>query len=446
MASYHRRNRRLTTSAAIAVCVVCIAPLYGLGSARADTLPDIVRTALGTHPLVSATRSAFKATKFGIDQERAGFLPTVGLSANSGYQRSERDDSNTVTKDLFRNTQRLSLVQMVFDGGATSNRFGSAKATSESARYGLLSAATQIGERAVNAYLSVARDRELVEASAENVGFHRSILDDVSEAAQRGGGAGSRVSQVRTRLLNAQSQRRRLVANLKNSVEDFIEAVGQSPANVTRPELPVADLPGSLEDALTNARRNSFDLRATTERERAAALSADATRGAFLPSVDLELAHERRRNTDGTRGQENDSTALLRLTWDLYTGGRDSAARHRALAERSEARFRIAEVDRRLREELAVALNNLEAAGDQVKLQNDRFGTSVEVRNAYRQQFRLAQRSVLDLLDSSNEQFVAQTDLISTKYDELRFGYEILALSGTLLQHLNVAVQTDKGR
>lgn len=446
MATKPRRVKRRKTTAVIAVCVLGSAPFWGTGSVRADTLAEVVRTALGTHPLVSATRSAFKATQHGIDQERAGFLPTLGLSADSGYQRSDRENNTSITKGLFRNTQRLSLVQLVFDGGATSDRFASAKATSESARYGLLSAATQIGERAVNAYLAVARDRELVKASAENVGFHRAILDDVSEAAQRGGGAGSRVSQVRTRLLNAQSQRRRLEANLKNAIEDYIEAVGQSPANVTRPDLPVADLPGSLGDALVIARKNSFDLRATTERERAASLSADATRGAFLPAVDLELAHERRRNTDGTRGLEEDSTALLRLTWDLYTGGRDSAARKQALAERSEARYRIREVDRRLREELAVALNNYEAAGDQVKLQTERLDTAVQVRQAYRQQFRLAQRSVLDLLDSSNEQFVSQTDLISTKYDQIRFAFEILALSGTLLQHLDVTVETEDSR
>jgi len=392
---------------------------------------------------VSSTRANFNAAKQGILEERAGLLPTLDVSANSGYQRSRRPRNANTSRDLWRNTQRLSVTQLLFDGGETTNRFESAKASAEAARFGLLSAATQIAQRAVNAYLSVARDRELVSASVDNINFHQSILDDVTEAARRGGGAGSRVAQVRTRLLNARSQRRGLEANLRNSVADYVEAVGQAPGDVTRPELPVAALPASFEDALPVATENSFDLRASTEQERAAALSAEATKGVFLPSVDLELAHERRDNTDGSRGLETDYTALVRLTWEIYTGGRDTATRNRALQERNEARFRKDEVDRLLREDLTVALNDYEAALDQVALQEDRLRTAREVRTAYQQQFRLAQRSVLDLLDSSNEQFVAETDLISTRYELLQAAFDILALSGTLLTSLEIDIDPD---
>ena len=428
----------------MAVCAVLAASgVFYRGDARAEDLAESVRTALSTHPLVASSRASFRAAKFGVEEERADFLPTLSFSANSGYQRSHRENSTTVDPDLWRNTQRLELTQMLFDGGETSNQFESSKASAEAARYGLLAAATQIAQRAVNAYLNVSRDRELVDASVQNINFHQGILGDVEEAARTGGGAGSRVAQVRTRLLNAQSQRRRLEANLRNSVADYIEAVGQPPGSVSRPDVPVASVPASLNEAVEIAVGNSFDLQSSAERERAAALSADATKGNFLPSVDLELAHERRDNTDGSRGLESDSTALVRLTWDLYTGGGDTAARRKALEERSEARFRMHEIDRQLREDLAVALNDYEAARDQVELQQERRKTAGEVRTAYQEQFRLAQRSVLDLLDSSNEQFVAETDLISTRYSQLRAAYEVLALSGTLLDNLGVQVDTD---
>lgn len=219
------------------------------GTASAQSLPDVVRTALDTHPLVGATRSTFQAAKHRIDQEKAGFLPTVSLSADGGYQRTHRRNDSSTADDLARHTQRLSVTQLLFDGGETSNRFKSAKASAEAARFGLLAAATQIGQRAVNAYLNVARDRELVQTSTDNINFHRTILADVSEAAERGGGAGSRVAQVRTRLLNARSQRRRLEANLRNSIADFVEAVGAQPGRLERPEVLESLIPNSLDEA-----------------------------------------------------------------------------------------------------------------------------------------------------------------------------------------------------
>lgn len=434
---------RMTAARLVGICAVATIAYAPVSDVRANSLTEIVNTALETHPAVAASRSGFKAAKHGVDEERAGFLPQLSASGDSGYQNSRRASSTNVTRDLYRNTQRLEMTQLLFDAGETGNLVLSAKATAEASRYELLAAATQIGQRAINAYLNVARDRELVQASVENINFHRNILSDVTEAARQGGGAGSRVAQVRTRLLNAQSQRRRLEANLRNSIEDYIEAVGQPPGDVARPAVPAEALPVSLDDALPAARKNSFDLLASTERERAAARSADATRGVFLPSLDLQLAHERRDNTDGTRGLDSESTVLVRLTWDFYTGGRDTASLRQALEERSEARYQIREVDRLLREDLAVALNNYDAAKDQVVLQEERLRTAVEVRNAYQQQFRLAQRTVLDLLDSSNEQFVAETDAISTNYEMLQSSFEVLALSGTLLDSLSVKVDMD---
>ena len=248
---------------------------------------------------------------------------------------------------------------------------------------------------------------------------------------------------MRTRLLNAQSQRRQLEADLRNSVADYIEAVGQAPGDVSRPEVPIAALPVSLDEALPIAMENSFELRASAERERAAALTAESAKGALFPALDLELAHERRENTDGTRGEETDSSALVRFSWDFYAGGRLRATRRRALQERNQAMFRKDEINRLLRQDLAFAVNDYQAAQDRVALQEDRLTTAREVRTAYQQQFRLAQRSTLDLLNSSQEVFIAERDLIATRYEVLQTAFAILAVSGTLLTNLDIDVETE---
>lgn len=414
------------------------------GGAQAQSLSEVVSTALEAHPLVAANKASLKAAEHGIDQERGGLLPSLNLSADTGYQNAERTDSSSVTEDLWRNKQRLSLSQLLYDGSETYSRYEAAQATADAVRYEVRSAALQIAERAVNAYLNAARDRELVDFAVQNINIHQAILADVEEAARTGGGSSVRVTQVRTRLLNAQSQRRRLEGDLRNSIADFVEAVGQVPENLSRPALPSGDLPDSFEAAVEVALGNNPDLLSSRERERAAELTADAARGSYFPTIDVEMAHERRDNTDGTRGVEKDSTVLLRMTWELYAGGADTAARRRALEQQSETLFRTREVDRLLREDLATAFNNYETARDRVALLRERLGTAAEVRDAYSQQFRLGQISILDLVDSSNELFVAQTDLATTEYNLLRAAFDILAADGTLLSTLGVAFDADK--
>jgi len=269
------------------------------------------------------------------------------------------------------------------------------------------------------------------------------MLENVTEAAVQGGGSTSEIAQVRTRLLNARSQRRELEAALRNSIEDYIEAVGQSPGDVEVPELLIREVPLSIDDALPVARENSFDLLASEERERAAGFNSESTLGRFFPTLDLELAGERRDNRDGNRGHETDYTALVRMSWDIYAGGRDAATRRQALEEESQAKFQVREIDRLLRESLATALNDYEAARDRVALQQDRLRTAIQVREAYQEQFRLAQRTLLYLLNSRQEQFEAEIDLIAVRYELLATSYDIFAISGTLLDNLDVDVPTD---
>ena len=52
--------------------------------------------------------------------------------------------------------------------------------------------------------------------------------------------------------------------------------------------------------------------------------------------------------------------------------------------------------------------------------------------SAYKQQFSLGQRTLLDLLDSANEMFVAKSDYVNTRYDRILSMYRVFASMGML--------------
>ncbi len=57
---------------------------------------------------------------------------------------------------------------------------------------------------------------------------------------------------------------------------------------------------------------------------------------------------------------------------------------------------------------------------------------------AYDQQFRIGQRTLLDVLDAENELFNARKDYINADYDHLIAQYRILNATGNLLSSLRV--------
>jgi adhesin transport system outer membrane protein len=63
---------------------------------------------------------------------------------------------------------------------------------------------------------------------------------------------------------------------------------------------------------------------------------------------------------------------------------------------------------------------------------------SRETRDAYREQFDVAQRTLLDVLDAENELFVSRGQLVTSEINEILARYRILALGGQLLASLGV--------
>jgi adhesin transport system outer membrane protein len=439
MRPYGGRAAKLLTSALCSGALALALTAFAGAPAGAQSLQDAVALAIDAHPVVRGSEASFRASERAVEQERGAYLPSVDVTGDTGYQRSDQEDVSESDRDLWRGRYRVSGTQLLFDGLETPNRIDAAKRRADAARFDVEGSANEIARRTVNAYLAVARDRELVELALENVDLHRGILGDVREAAEAGGGSNADVSQVSTRLSFAESQLRRLRGDLANSEADFREAVGQSPADVTRPAPPLAAIPDSLDQAIAVARSNNPERNASIEESRAASEEADAALGNFFPTFDVELAHEGRRGVSGEPDYETDSTALLRMRWNLFNGGADTAARRRAMELDNEARLRTREVDRLIREEMEVGYNNLYVALDQRDILVDRVRTAREVTGAYQEQFRLNQRTVLDLLDSGNELFVARVDLTRVEYEVIRSAYGVLATAGTLLETVGVA-------
>lgn len=413
----------------------------GAQTAVAQSLQDVVALAIDAHPAVRGSEAAFRAAERAVQEERGAFLPALDLTSDTGFQQTDQEDVSDDDEELWRARYRLSGTQLLFDGFSTNNRIDASTQEAEAALFDVRSAANEIANRAIGAYLSVARDRELLTFAQDNVELHRQILGNVEAAAAAGGGSTADVAQVRTRLAFAESQQRRLRGDLRNSEADFREAVGQSPSNLVRPDAPLEAVPNTLETAISLARESNPNRSASIASARAAGFALDETRGAFLPRFDVELAHEGRRGVGGERDFETDNTALLRLSWNLYNGGSDTAARRRARERENEALLQTREIDRLIQEEMEVNYNDLQVARDQLGLLRDRVGNAAEVTEAYQEQFRLGQRTVLDLLDSGNELFVARVDLTRAEYEVIAAAYDVLTTAGTVLSAVGVTAE-----
>jgi len=89
-----------------------------------------------------------------------------------------------------------------------------------------------------------------------------------------------------------------------------------------------------------------------------------------------------------------------------------------------------------------IAYNDSQRLAAQIGLLNQHELSTSKAREAYRQQFDIGQRSLLDLLDTENELYQARRALANAEYDLKLSSVRVLAISGSLLNALKLQTLT----
>lgn len=407
----------------------------------AETLGEAVQLALTNHPDVKIAKNQKSAIEHEWRVAKAGFLPTVDIAAGYGIERTENNTTRNRaarTDNEFRTLNRyessLSATQMLFDGFETSSEICQQKERFNSALYNVMEVEETVALAAVEAYIEVLRNMELVAIAKDNYKTHARYLQQIKQRAEGGRGnmadvrqADGRVALIRANLQSAEGA-------LANAKANYLEVVGKLPESVSLPTPPVEVLPSTVDDAIARAIANNPALGSAQHDIKAAKAAKKTAKASFYPRLDAEFDANRNLNVSGQseKGTDQNYQAMLRMRYNLYRGGADTARVRERTSRVEEARESL-ERDRRLVEEsMYVAWNNLETARTRIQPLSQHVMASDATRKAYSEQFDIGQRSLLDLLDSEIEFYTARSTLVNAKY-ALDFAvYNVLAQSGEL--------------
>ncbi len=412
-----------------------------VGIANADTLQEAVDATVKTNPDVLAATHERQAVSKEVDQAKAGYYPTLDLAVGTGWEMTDNPSTRASGRGevhLNRDEASLNLRQMLFDGFETPNEVDRQEARTNSRAFGVYSAAENTALDAVLAYHNVLRQQKLVELAQTNLEAHQRTHDQIMLRAERGVGRKADMEQSLGRLALAEANLKSEQANLRDAETAYIRVVGMPPSSLSLPDSPISMLPASVDEAIATAIENHPTLRlASYDVESAQAQHATA-KAPFYPDLHFELGTRADHDIDGQEGKDKDITAMLRLRYNLYNGGRDSARREETAFLINQAAEIRNNTHRQVEESVRLSWNAWQTLNAQMPAREQHVQSSEKARDAYQQQFSLGQRTLLDLLDSENEVFRARTALVNTKYDELYAMYRILNSMGMLLQGLNV--------
>ena len=422
---------------------------------NAQSLEQAVATALDSHPDIRQSFARFKAKEEDVNRASAGYFPTIDLTAGYGYEYTDTpgnrrsaingDDGKT---ELARGEFGISIKQILFDGMYTSNDIDRTMFEASAEQWTLIADAEDLALHVSKAYLNFIRTEELIKLSEKNIASHQAIYDQIKERTDSGLGSIADLSQVTGRLARAQSN---LIAARNNNLDarsQFIRLTNTQPENLVLP-VPDADmLPKNKESGLSMATKRHPVIKSARQDIRAARSFKSGVKASYYPTISLELAANADNNIGGedginqfgsdVGGHRNDATAMLRLRYNFYSGGKDIANERSAAYKVSEAQEINVSAHRQVTESFGLAWNAFKMLSLQKEYIKKHVITSKDTQVAYKQQFDIGQRNLLDLLDTENELFQARKDYLDADFNELGAKYRLLNVTGQLLDSLRV--------
>lgn len=412
------------------------------GSAHAQSMHEVVKYTVENNPQIGVVSANRKAVEQELRQARGLYLPQVDVVAGIGPEWTSDQTTRSLGTDhdrLTRTDARIQLTQRVFSGFQTTNEVERQKSRIASAANRVYQNAENIGLDAIGAYLDVIRQRQLYALSKQNVDFHIDILHKLEQRAQSGVGTEADVSQTRARLARSNATLAQTGNDLSDAEAIYTRIVGQFPGNLVMPDMPVASLPQTLDDAVKLAAKNAPAIKAAEADVDVTDAEIGLTEAGFYPNLNVEADAGYNNDANGRDTYGHDARVMLRARWNLFRGGIDRANRQEAVFRMQQARQERQRTMNELSEEARRSWFAYQTSIQRAQQLNQATEDLKVTRTAYQRQYDVGQRSLLDLLDAENELFTTRGQLVSSYINQMIASYRLLASTGTLLQTLQIA-------
>ena len=398
-----------------------------------------VQKAIEGNPEVAAKFNAFRASNDEIDVAAGSWKPHLDATAAAGKRTYDMTVGSPSNPRFYEGGVRLELSQLLWDGLATHNEVERLSHAKLERYFDFLDATEQFGMEAARAYYDVVRYRKLVALAEDNYIQHKYSFDQVQSRVNAGVGRGVDLEQVVARVALAESNLVTERANLHDVTERYVRIVGSVPPaeNVSAVSM-VKQLPETEQEAMRIAAMQSPSVAEAIESLRAARAAVAGRKSPFQPHVEAHVRGATGHNLDGQLYERHDATAEIALTWNIFNGGTD-VARERQYANlltQAENLRDKACVD--ARQTVSVAFNDVRKLNEQLGYLDRNVVSIQKARDAYRQQFDIGQRSLLDLLNSENELYTAKRSYVLAEEDLATAIVRTYAGMGTLVTALGL--------
>lgn len=377
--------------------------IWGLSlPAHALSLKEILQNALSQDPALLEARANELSAKADIEVAKSQHYPTVTLVSSQMLAQKRRNDFDRDSKTNIGLQGKLNL----YSWGGIESQVRQNEQKHQYFAYKYDETREEVSNKISELYLDALRAQESIEAAKNNMQRHNQIINDLTIITKFDRGRMSELDQAYARRLRVDAfmaeQERVLALNLSR-----LEKYTQTPISGNALTDPFAnEIATSLVKRfqLENVRKQP-SYQAQQAEYHSVAAELDTQKAMRKPQINL-IANVNRDNQE----------VYLNLEWDMYNRGRqygldkNAQALAAAQAKMDEIERDVSERARSAQVDMQQSLRRLEVAEQQIAAQK-------KVIKAYELQFKIARRTLIDVLDAYAELWSVEQSAIAARND-----------------------------
>ena len=450
------------------------------GPVRAETLKEALTAAYLYNPTLKAAQAQLRSTDNQVSLAKSGYRPTITGTLQYGYE-----DLSTKIRSLATSTgsvpvcpgavnangtcagavgaplssftgssaasgtsnprsAEIAIQQNVFNGFQTYNNVKGAEAGVEAGREDLRAAEVNVLLNAATAYMNVVRDQAIVELRKNNVKVLAEQLRATEDRYKVGEVTKTDVAQAQSGLAQGQADLSIAQGTLYGDQALFAQYIGHPPRALKDPGPPEKLLPTTLQRAIDVTQAENPGLLSAIFQERAQQHVVKQLKGQLLPSLTANASYTKSGQPFGVPedAEENDTLVYGQLNVPIYQAGSVSAQIRQAIETLSQARQQVDAQRELARQNVSSQWGLVLAARGNVAAGKSAVESTRIALEGVREEERVGQRTILDVLNSEQQNLNAQVNLVSFQRDLVVASYGVLAAMGRLTAY-DIALQAE---
>ncbi|WP_425316032.1 TolC family protein [Uruburuella testudinis] len=367
----------------------------------AQELKDILKSALVSDPSLLEARANENSAKSTTKATRAGHYPVLTLTGTQVVAQKHKYESNDMDDGLgVRGTLNL------YSWGGISASVRRDKQKEIYYKYKYFETQEQLGSEIGKLYMTALRAKESLQVNLQSLNRHNHLLKDLDVIVKYDGGRRSELIEARARHLQVQTT----ISQLRRTMELALSRLSKyTSVPVSADDLQDPFLSDSAESLVRRFKSSDNGLNPSylaqqAERESVNA-ELDVSKAARMPSVNLE-----------GNASKDTRELYVNMSWNVL----DIAARHNvdknaqaliAADSKSEQILReVAEKSRTAQIDMAQSEQRADITAQHIVAQK-------EVVKAYELQFKIARRTLTDVLGAYNELAGIEQEHVTARND-----------------------------